>query len=61
MRGIIFALVVFLAVVGQISVEAYKMNKFKQLLLNQLENVNEWAQNYLDSNNLPFKTTPDYP
>ncbi len=62
MKGaLIFVLMVVLAVINHVSVEAFKMNHKRQLLLTKVQEVGDWAQRYLDSHKMPYKTTPDYP
>ncbi len=58
---VFFALLVATIVASNVMVEAFKMNKFRQLLLTKLQEVGTYAQNYLDSHNLEYETTPDYP
>jgi hypothetical protein len=60
-RGLVCVVFVVLAIVSQVSVEAFKMNQFRKLLLDKLQDVGSWAQHYMDAHNMPYKTTPDYP
>lgn len=58
---IIFAFLVMVATINYVSVQAFKMNHNRQMLLTKVQEVGQWAQHYLDSHKMPYKTTPDYP